>query len=132
MKKIKDIRTNVTSYGESYILDNQLAGRILVDENNSFEGLLFHDYEPHLVFGSFNKDKMEMILKTDSSDKLYRVQRDGQTYYGDCFIKENNFEYPIGECLVDVMNADEYRTLFPGEEKLLEEEIQKLKTTKKN
>ena len=132
MKKIKDIRANVTSYGESYILDNQLAGRILVDENNSFEGLLFHDYEPHLVFGKMNKDKMEMILKTDSSDKLYRVQRDGQTYYGDCFIKENNFEYPIGECLVDVMNADEYRTLFPGEEKLLEEEIQKVKTTKKN
>lgn len=132
MKKIKDIKSNVTSYGESYILDNQLTGRILVDENNSFEGLLFHDYEPQLVFGKFNKDKMEMILKAEDSDRLYKVQRDGQTYYGDCFIKENNFEYPIGECLVDVMNADEYRTLFPGEEKLLEEEIQKVKTTKKN
>lgn len=132
MKKIKDIKSNVTSYGESYILDNQLTGRILVDENNSFEGLLFHDYEPQLVFGKFNKDKMEMILKAEDSDRLYKVQKDGETYYGDCFIKENNFEYPIGECLVDVMNADEYRTLFPGEEKLLEEEIQKVKTTKKN
>lgn len=132
MKKIKDIKSNVTSYGESYILDNQLTGRILVDENNSFEGLLFHDYEPQLVFGKFNKDKMEMILKAEDSDRLYKVQKDGETYYGDCFVKENAFEYPIGECLVDVMNADEYRTLFPEEVKELEEEIQKVKTTKKN
>lgn len=132
MKKIKDIRTNVTSYGESYILDNQITGRILVDDNHSFEGLLFIECEPHLVFGNINEEKMEMLLKSDSGDKLYKVEKDGDTYYGDCFIKENNFEYPIGECIVNVMNAEEYRSLYPGEEKILEERIQKVKTAKKN
>ena len=132
MKKIKDIVANTTSYGENYILDNQLVGRILLNENKTFEGIVFNEGINYLVIGELNEEKLEMIQKTDSSDKLYKVKREGKTFYGDCFIKENNFEYPVSECLIDIMEPGEIRKKYEQEEiKELEEQIKLIKTTKK-
>jgi len=127
MKRIKDIRTNTTSYGDIYILENQIAGRILVGEDNHFEGIIAHYDDNFLVTGKINEEKIEMLLKNKEKSKLYKVEKDGNTYYGDYFVKEDSFEYPIGECMIDIMNPEEYRTLFPGEEKILEEEIKRVK-----
>lgn len=132
MKKIKDIATNTTSYGENYVLDNQLAGRILVSEDNTFEGIIFHEDNSFLVLGNFNNDNMEMIQKDDKGNRLFKVQKDGKTYYGDCFIKENDFEYPIGECLIDISEISTFRKPYEQQEiKELEEQIQKKKATRK-
>ncbi len=127
MKKIKDIRVNTTSYGETYILDNQLVGRLLVDDNNSFEGIIGNSENSFLVFGKINEKLLEMIQKEKDSTKLYKVEKDGTTYYGDCFVKDGTFEYPIGESFIELMNAEEYRTLFPGEEEILEQTIKNAK-----
>ena len=127
MKRIKDIRTNTTSYGDIYILENQISGRILVGEDNCFEGIIAHYDDNFLVTGKINEEKIEMLLKNKETTKLYKVEKDGNTYYGDCFVKEDSFEYPLGECMIDIMNPEEYRTLFPGEEKILEEEIRSVK-----
>ena len=132
MKKIKDIRANTTSYGENYILDNQLTGRILISEDNTFEGIIFHEEESFLVLGNINDKTIEMLQKRENGNRLFRVQKDGETYYGDCFIKENDFEYPIGESIMSITEPNSFRKPYIlNEIEEIEEQIKSKKSTRK-
>ena len=131
MKILKDISANTTSYGENYILDNQLTGRILISEDNSFEGIIFHEEESFLVLGNINDKTIEMLQKRENGNRLFRVQKDGETYYGDCFIKENDFEYPIGESIMSVTEPHAFRKPYVFNEiQEIEEQIEKITTRK--
>lgn len=131
MKILKDISANTTSYGENYILDNQLTGRILISEDNSFEGIIFHEEESFLVLGNINDKTIEMLQKRENGNRLFRVQKDGETYYGDCFIKENDFEYPIGESIISVTEPHAFRKPYVFNEiQEIEEQIEKITTRK--
>ena len=131
MKILKDISANTTSYGENYILDNQLTGRILISEDNNFEGIIFHEEESFLVLGNINDKTIEMLQKRENGNRLFRVQKDGMTYYGDCFIKENDFEYPIGESIISVTEPHAFRKPYMlNEIQEIEEQIEKITTRK--
>lgn len=130
--KLKDIVTNTTSYGDTYNIDTELVGRVLINDDNSFEGIIFNGNKSFLVMGNFNKNNIIMLQKDEEIDRLYKVEKDGEIYYGDCFIKSDDFEYPIGESIIKFINPKEYREPYISEEiNEVQEQIKRKKTTRK-
>lgn len=132
MELIKDIVTNTTCYGSTYSDDNRCSGKIILKDDESFEGLIVNqDNESFIVTGILSLYEMQMHINEDSVLKLYRLYKedlDRNKYYGDYFIELPNYEQPLGECMVRVLEPTIYRDVnLKGEIAGLQEMMAKCK-----
>ena len=128
MKKLNDITTNTTSYGEVYHDDDQMIGKIIISDDKTFEGVIADSEKEYFVFGKIDDKTLSLYQELDDYNKLYKVEKQGRTYFGDCFIKTKYYKKSIGECKVRITNPDEYREVNEqGEIIALNNKIKKLK-----
>ena len=131
MKQIRDILCYQTGYGEMYSTEDASIGRIVIQEDHSFEGFI-EDYgfsTRYFVFGKINPEEGMELVKCRMYDKeipkLYRGKQEGNRFYGDYLAKSSFAEVELGECKVTVLNPDSYREVGEIEIETLEQETKR-------
>ena len=114
MKKIRDVVCSYAPYDQMLTGKNSFTGRIVLNEDNSFEGLIrdYRQEELYFVFGHMDPEHMEFVqtAKFDRQlPKLYRAKKEGFKYYGDILAKSSMAEAALGECGVYMADPDIYR-----------------------
>lgn len=129
MKKLLDIGGIYTnSFGE-YEEENYLSGRILVDDNNRFEGVVESDFSnaSYLVFGHLNKDQLDFIVGNDESEevpKRFITQKNADAFDGTMYAKDIYNEIPMGECRMSIRDAEQTREVTSYELSIVNRQIE--------
>lgn len=131
MKKVLDITANNTPYQEGFNINLEITGRIVVKDDNTFEGIICDSDDSFLVTGNINKKNIEMLLQEEDHNKLYVAKRDGKFYYGDCFISVGDLKQPIGQAMIRITDPKTYRFVDNDSEiEYIENEISEKRHTK--
>ena len=111
MERIVDIFGYSALYGDMYSSDTSWFGRVLLGEDNKFEGVV-EDYDRtthFLVFGEMT-DKDINLIKCSKKDfnmpYLFSVSKDKVGFYGDYFVKDLYNKIPLGECKLSVLPSE--------------------------
>ena len=131
MKKILDITANYAPYFEGFNINEEMSGRIVLSDDNTFEGIICNVDDNFLVTGKIEDKTVEMLQQEKNCEKLYIVRKEGRTYYGDCFIKYEDLKQPIGQSMMRIKDPKEYRPVDEEVEiNYLEKKILEKKHTK--
>ena len=129
MKKILDIGGMYTnSFGE-YEEGNYLLGRILLDDDNRFEGVVESNCSnsSYLVFGHLNKDQLDFIVGNDEIKevpKRLKTQKNNNVFDGTLYAKDIFNEIPMGECRVSIRPAEQTREVTDYELSIIKRQIE--------
>ena len=130
MEKIMDTFGYYTQYGEYYHLDNCWNGRVILHEDNSFEGLATDvNHEEHfLLFGDISSGVMNtyVISKLEEYPRFHKGVREDsiRIYSGRCFATDGGFYLPIGESKIVFKDAYKNREITDDEIKQIKEGIE--------
>ena len=129
MKTVKDIYFHFAGYGDIYRPEDSFFGRILLNDDSSFEGIVEDYYQTnhYYVFGKITEQKKIELIRSSKRDLsipvLYRGDIENGRYYGSTFCKTRFTEEPIGECKVAIKDPEVYREILPGETAAIEKSI---------
>ena len=139
MKKLIDIMGLYTFYGEMFNLDEGWTGKILMNKDLSFEGIVtdnsrgLHDQYDYVV-GKIDKSTtpttIDLIKTTEDDQSLpfhYTVTEENSSFYGDYFIMTETQSFACGEAKVNLWEADKIREVRKEEVDKVKEEIKKAK-----
>ncbi len=132
MEKIVDIFGYSALYGDMYSPDDSWFGRILLGEDNKFEGVVedFYQTSFFLVFGHMTEDSIDLI-KCSRMDTnmpyLFSVTKEEFKYYGDYYAKNLFAKVPLGECKLSILPAEVTREESDYEKNGLKNGIELLK-----
>jgi len=134
MKLIKDIMFFHKMHDdEPYSEDDSYYGRIILKEDQSFEGMAtdYNQTSLYYLVGKLKNNKMEMLqcsMWDNEIPKSYEAKKEGSRFYGVRIAKSAYAEVPVGECKVVVTDPDLYRDWdLEGEIIGLEEQIRRFK-----
>lgn len=129
MKKLVDIGGIYTnSFGE-YEEENYLFGRILVDDNNNFEGTLENNFSnnTYFVFGSLDKTGLEFIIGNNETEavpkKVTTHIEDDNSFDGNFYATDGFNEIALGECRMIARPADQTREVTNYELSIVDNQI---------
>lgn len=114
MEKIIDVFGYSAEFDDVYRTDDSWFGRVLVGEDNQFEGVVedFYQTDYYFVFGEM-KDKSIRLIKLSRNDRdvpyLFEATKENRKFYGDYSAKNLYVEIPLGECQVSLLPADATR-----------------------
>lgn len=120
-KKILDTFGYYTQFGEYYYLKNCWNGRIILNEDNSFEGIAADiDHDKHyILFGDIFGGIMNTYVICNKEDypRFHKGVREDakRTYFGRCYATEGIFYLPIGESKIIVREAEKNRSITDEE-----------------
>lgn len=138
MERLEDIFGYFAFYDDYYHKEDQWFGRVIVDEENNFEGIAtdFNENEKYYVFGSYLNDKISLYRFTlDDTTRFahkYTCGKAGKKYYGTTFVTDSFIEIPIGDCKITLMNADKTREVSEVEIDKVKEHIEEYKNSLNN
>lgn len=122
MKEIRDLICLKTNYDEMYNENDAYIGTIIIDEANTFEGILIDSSskKENFVFGIVQDGELIEVYKASTEeDELPRAFKgtmiDGK-YRGDYLASSAYYEYAVGECQISVIDPYWYRESGYGEE----------------
>lgn len=127
--KIMDAFGYYTQYGEYYSLDNCWNGRVILHEDNSFEGIARDvDHEEHfLLFGDISSGIMNTYVISNGEEypRFHKGVREDakRTYSGRCYATDGGFYLPIGESKIVFRDAEKNRDITSEEIKQIEDGI---------
>ena len=119
---------------DKYYLEDTFSGRILIYDNNKFEGIVsdfFHD-NVQFVFGSLTPGGIR-VFRTTSGDKevpkVYMGERTkGKRYEGQIAATSRFAHVPLADCKVSIIEPDSYRDVdYEQEQKDMPEAIANFK-----
>lgn len=133
MKKILDLSCIYTLTPEEDAEENKITGRILLDENNNFEGVVENGLNKtnYLVFGYLDDKKIDFVMGNDELDevpKRFLTINKNDTYNGSVSAKDIFTEVPLGSCIIKKRDAEKTREVTDYEESVIEKNIEILKT----
>ena len=114
MEKLLDISGSISN-GE-FFEDDYLIGRIILKEDNSFEGaaekMFTNDY--YFIFGNLNAEEIDFIIGNDELTevpKRIHAFKDEESFAGPVTAKDIYVEVPFGDCNIRINPADQTREL---------------------
>lgn len=133
MKKIIDLSCIYTLTPEEDAEENNITGRILLDKDNNFEGVVVNDFNKtnYLVFGYLDDNKIDFVMGNDESEevpKRFLTINENDTYNGSVSAKDIFTEVPLGSCIIKKRDAEKTREVTDYEESVIEKNIEILKT----
>jgi len=133
MKKILDLSSIYTLSFADDAEENNITGRILLDKDNNFEGVVVNDLNKtnYLVFGYLDKNKIDFIMGNDELDevpKRFLSIHENDSYNGTVSAKDIFTEVPLGSCIIKKRDAEKTREVTGYEESVIEKNIEILKT----
>lgn len=140
MKKLYDITGSFSTIADESSYENTWLGRIIIDDDNCFEGVIENICynKKFLTFGKVDKDKLLLFTgdnELDSVPKQYSATKNKNSYYGIYSAKDAYTEVPMGECSVILSSADMTREVTDYEltkvKIMTEEEKSKINETTK-
>lgn len=126
MERILDISGTITN-GE-FFDEDYLIGRIILNENNTFEGAAekIFSNDCYFIFGNLNSEELDFIIGNDELTEVpKRVHAflDKGCFIGDITAKDAYVEVPFGECSIRIRPADQTRELSDYEMTVLKNNI---------
>lgn len=133
MKKLMDIMGLNASYGEIFNLNEGWTGRILMDEDLSFEGIVFDNsdefpYHYDYIIGKIKESPtpvtIDLIKATEDDQRLpfrYTVSVENGSFYGDYFVMSEDQSFACGEAKINMLDGDKIR-------EVRDDEIEKVRT----
>lgn len=128
MKRIIDIYGYFARFDEMYDIDDSWFGRILVNDNNLFEGIV-SDYDQtsiSYVFGYMYDNSLRVIKCPGHPSELvreYDTLKEENKYEGICSVINSKTSIPIGECKLKLFPAEKTREPSEFEEESLKARI---------
>lgn len=132
MKKIIDIYGHFARFNEMYDIDDSWFGRILVDKNNLFEGIVI-DYNgdnKYFVYGYMFDNSLRVYLCPEDSNMLqkeYDLLKEDEKYEGLCSVVNSTTSIPLGESRISLLPADKTREESKEEEQSLKYAIRNVR-----
>lgn len=122
MDSLIDVRGYYTNYDDSYEIENSWYGKVLLNSDNTFEGVVtdYSETSDYFVFGTITSEQITLIkcMKNDEEvPKQYLVYKDKSCFEGEVSAKDLYVEVPMGECRILINPADSIRDI--GEYELL-------------
>ncbi len=115
MSQLKDIVCYQKDKDEEYYKEDSFSGRVLIYDNNKFEGIVtdyFHD-TMQFVFGTFTTGGIRVYRTTNGDQevpKVYMGERiKGRRYQGKLAAASRFVFMPITDCKVSIVEPDTYR-----------------------
>jgi len=139
MKELIDIMGLYTFYGEMFNLDEGWTGKILMNKDLSFEGIVTDNskttpYQYDYIVGKIDESTTPVtmdIIKTTEDDKSlpfhYTVTLEDRSFYGDYFVMTEDQSFACGEAKVNLWEADKIREVGKEEIDKVKEGIKKAK-----
>ena len=130
MTQLKDIVCSHTTDEEKYYKEDSFSGRVLIYDNQKFEGVVtdyYHD-TMQFVFGTLTKDGIRLYRTTKRDEELPKVYRAKKTpnkrFEGRMSLTEGFVELPIENCKISLVDPDTYRESdFDKEQKDIKEAV---------
>ena len=134
MKKILDIGGIYTNAFGEYEEENCLFGRVLIDDDNRFEGVVESNFSnsSYLVFGHLNKEQLDFIVGNDESEdvpKRFITKKNDNVFDGTIYAKDMFNEIPMGECRMSIRPAEQTREVTDYEFSIVNRQIELQKIT---
>ena len=134
MEKIIDIYGQNKKYGEDYIRDNSWYGRILMGEDQQFEGVV-EDYfgeNYFLIFGQLTEDSMELTrcaLEDKELPSIYEGLKIKNKIKGAFRNTDSYVKYaPLGVCQISLIPADATREETDAERENIRKKVAQMKS----
>lgn len=132
MKYIKDVLYQTKIHEKDFRNKTSYIGKIVIDEDNSFEGIMLIEDLKYLVFGNLNKNNLELYLSSNHDERIPKMcicQRNNDSYIGKYYEKRitEKTNYKIGDCKIDVLDPFYYREVREDEEKRIDTSIKEFK-----
>ena len=114
MERIIDIYGHSAEYDEMYQLENSWFGRVIIGEDQKFEGIVedFYQTAKYFVFGQVTEQELFVTKCTKQDTDLpcyFSGKQDDGKFYGDYSVKNQYVEIPLGECKMSLLSADKTR-----------------------
>lgn len=132
MKKLVDIYGHYARFNEMYDIDDSWFGRVLIDDNNLFEGIV-SDYDQtssYLVFGYMLDNSLRVIRCPRNNSELireYDTLKEEEKYEGICSVINPTTSIPVGECMISLLPAEKTREITDYEIERLNNRIKDIK-----
>lgn len=132
MEMIFDISGMQTNILGEYTDENCWIGRIILNENNRFEGVMekLFSNKTFFLFGKLDSEKLDFIIGNNEDEEVPKrmvvLKKDG-CYEGTYSAKDIYTEVPFGECKVRIYPADQTREVSDYEMSVLKNGIIKQK-----
>ena len=111
MERLYDITGSFSTIADESGYENAWLGRIIIDDDNFFEGVLENVCynQLYFTFGKVDKDKILLFTGDNELDcvpKQYSAKKNNNSYYGIYSAKDVYAEVPMGECSIKLTSAD--------------------------
>ncbi len=122
MKSIREVILKEAFYDEMYDPEDSFIGKIIIDEDEKFEGIVqnYNHTSRHFVFGLIKDDKMRLYRCTKSDKELPKVYRGNKEslyrFEGEVSATTAFAECPLGECRMTVMDPNLYYDIDEDQE----------------
>ena len=132
MEKLLDIGASLTVYcGEESEKEN-LYGRVILTEDNKFEGVAENIFSngTYFIFGNLESNKLDFIIGSDETEEVPKrviVYFDRGVYRGSTYAKDIYNEIPFGECRTILKPADQTREVSGYEISIVKNSIKNQK-----
>ena len=128
MEKILDISGSFSNFCGEYLDDDCIIGRIILDNNNRFEGVIEKLFlnDSYFVFGHLDSEQIDFIIGNDEVDEVPKrivVYKDKNFFAGSYSAKDIYSEIPMGESRIRIYPADQTREVSNFEISTLKNEI---------
>ena len=132
MERIIDIYGYKTYFDQPYELEDTWFGRVVLKENQTFEGIVedYYQTSKSMVFGTIGESSIELTQCTKGDDEVpyfYDAKEEDGRFYGDYFAKNPYVVIPLGECKLSVFPSEKTREYSETELKELKKEIIRFK-----
>ena len=132
MKYIKDVLYQTKIHEKDFKNKPNNLGKIVIDEDNSFEGIILIDDSKYLVFGNLYGEMLELFLSSNHDEKIPKMcicNKDNDSYIGNYYEKRvtEKTKYKIGDCKINILDPFYYREVRQDEEERLNSSIEQFK-----
>ena len=133
MERLEDIFGYFAFYDDYYHTEDQWFGRVIVNEDRTFEGIAtdYYENENYYIFGSHINDKLVLYrFQLDDTTRFahkYTCGKAGKKFYGTTFVTDSFIEIPIGDCKVAFMDAEKTREVTEAEIEKVKDYIESYK-----
>ena len=132
MEKIIDIHGYNAEFDRKLLRDNSWFGRILLGEDENFEGIVedYYSEEFYFVFGQCAKESMTLTkcsLEDREIPNVFDGLKEKGKVQGVYFKKDLENQIELGNCKINLLPAEATREETEEEKKVLKEKIARVK-----
>ena len=132
MEKILDISGMLANFLGEYTDENCWIGRVILNENNRFEGVIekLFSNDTYFIFGNMDSEHLDFIIGNNEDEEVPKrlvVYKDINCFEGSYSAKDIHTEIPMGDCRARIYPADQTREVSDYEMTILKNGINREK-----